>query len=159
MRIFHITSPEAAYEIVRTGTFRPTYCNSYGADAGLNCFPYKNKEEYCLGQAYTGNGAMLILEWSGAIRQISKDKNPPPITNILYNQTPWRCFIRYKTDPKLIKIIGIEFIGDAANDLVRQTFWQKYLPSRLAKPLFERKKNQILLEIQDMCSDLHLEWG
>lgn len=130
MKIIHETSVGAALAIMNSGKYKPAFSNEYSADSGLNCA--STIKTYKKGQL-EGYGAVLLLEWQGAIEECSPQKNPPYAKNILLDQHPWRCFIPRDNDPELLLLKDIDFNFDA------------YKSEFNKKPLFSffRTKEQI----------------
>lgn len=100
--LIHETSPKIAVEIARKKCFQG---GSIQADAGLNCY-IKGRNDFS--QYYpnpaSNKGAIIELEWSGPISTDGGNTNPD--TNVLYDEHPFRAFIRAGTT-KHLKLLSI----------------------------------------------------
>jgi hypothetical protein len=105
VRVFHITSPAGAVAIVDRGIFYPVSNHLLNNDNGLNCFGYR--AGYRMGQHFEGEGARLILEWSGPVAVTHPDTSPPLPPNVLHDQHPWRCFVRGGSTPSFLRIVAV----------------------------------------------------
>ena len=92
MKIFHITSIELIESILSTGTYIPSSANPANGDAGLCCY-IADRPTWSAAQA-EHDGAVLHFEWSGPMQIVGSDVTPPSELNVLYDQHPWRGFIR-----------------------------------------------------------------
>ena len=116
VRIFHITSLARAVAIVESSNFFPVSKHPLNNDNGLNYFCYK--PGYRMGQSFEGEGARLVLDWSGPVVVTHPDTSAPLPTDILHDQHPWRCFIREGTTAQFIRIIGIHFAKDEIDSVL-----------------------------------------
>lgn len=156
MRLFHITSPLSAIKIVKQGRFNPL---SSAGDNGLNCF-CGDKTLYNMKQCFEGEGARLILEWSGAVENTNPYTSSSPLQiDILHIQLPWRCFIPSGTNEKYIRVIGIYFSKDELNSVIESPSWYKYLPAAVETRLIRRNKLILIRELRQRYrkSDLFLK--
>ena len=143
MRIYHLTSPARALAIVNSGIFYPASRHPLNNDNGLNCFSYR--PGYRIGQCFGGEGARVILEWSGPVAVTHPDTSPPLQPNVLHDQHPWRCFVRGGSSSGFLRIVAVYFEKGALDSLVAIPFWHRYLPKLLANALYRRCKLNFLL--------------
>lgn len=146
MRVYHITSPAKAVNIVKQGVFYPASDHPLNNDNGLNCFGYR--AGYTLGQCFEGTGAKLILEWSGPVAITHLNTSPPLPSDVLHDQYPWRCFIRGGSTPEFLRIVDIHFEKGAIDSLLDFPGWHCYLPTQIARSLQRLQKLRFLKAIR-----------
>lgn len=149
MLVYHLTSVDAALSIVESGVFMPVSQAPLNNDAGLNCFAFR--PGYRLGQWFEGEGAKLVLKWSGPVASTHPDTAPPLPPNALHDQHPWRCFVPRQSDPDLLRVIRVEFDAEALNNAIPLAGWQRFLPARLRERLKRAKKKRLLVNVRRLC--------
>lgn len=89
--LHHVTSPEAAYQILNTGVFKPFSHDVLCADACLNMLLLDASGERVSQsgqqQIFAGYGVVLALKWEGPVENLGSWDDIPS-ANILYHQ-PW----------------------------------------------------------------------
>jgi hypothetical protein len=145
MRLYHITSPESAMAVMDSGKFYPASTYRLNNDNGLNCFSFK--PGYRLGQRFEGEGAKIILEWTGPVAITHQDTSPPLLTDILHDQFPWRCFVRGGSNPNHLRMVAIRFDNRIVDDMIHVPRWHKILPEMLRSSLYRRAK---LMQLRDI---------
>jgi hypothetical protein len=147
MRVFHITSPERAVSIVKSGTFYPLSTAPLNNDNGFNCF--SNSRSYCNRQYFEAKGARLICEWSGPMTTTNQNTMPPLQIDVLHDQLPWRCFIRAGSNPQFLRVVDIFFDEGEINTLLHEPAWHRWLPCSIRKSLKRRAKLDFLRELRE----------
>ena len=89
MIIEHITSIECAYEIVKSGKYRPVSTDPLHGDAGLNCLNGSGNNHY------ENVGVVLKFNWLGPTQATEKQYDLPK--NVLIDNGPWRLIVPTKT--------------------------------------------------------------
>ena len=106
-RFKHICSVESLISILEEKIFRPVYKSPLAGDSGIN--GYLEGDPINRGQAISGEGAELIIEWCGEIQDDPKAKLEFPLPkNVLVRQGRWRSIIPSQTDKSLIKVVDFE---------------------------------------------------
>lgn len=156
VHIFHITSIARAVAIIESGTFHPASKHPLNNDNGLNCFCYK--PGYRMGQCFEGEGAWLILEWSGQVVVTHPNTSPPLLTDVLHDQHPWRCFIRGGTKAQFVRVVGVRFAKSEVNSFLEPPSWHQLLPGSIRNKFARRAKLDFLRSLRDnyRSSSLHL---
>lgn len=92
MKIIHLTSLGSIESILTTGVYVPAYPSPLAGDGGLNCFIDGKPRSRTIQAERVG--AELHLVWAGPVQLIGLSANPPQTPDVLYDQHPWRAFIR-----------------------------------------------------------------
>ena len=146
IRLYHITSPDMAMQIMDSGKYHPVSIALLNNDNGLNCFAFKRG--YWQGQCIENTGAKIIFEWSGLVSITHPDTAPPLDIDILHDQIPWRCFVRAGTSSDHLRLLAIRFDKGVIDDMTNLNFWQQFLPDTIQKSLRRRLKLQLLKSIR-----------
>lgn len=147
LRVYHITSIASAVAIIESGTFHPASKNPLNNDNGLNCFLYK--PGYWMGQIFEGEGARLILEWTGQMVETHPDTSPPLPPDVLHDQHPWRCFIRGGTKTHFVRVIGVRAAKSEVDSFLEPPSWHQLLPTSMRKKFARRAKLDFLHSLRD----------
>ncbi|WP_227107774.1 hypothetical protein [Chromobacterium rhizoryzae] len=147
MRIFHVTSSASAVAIIKRGIFYPASDHPLNNDNGLNCFRYRSG--YQMRQNFVGEGARLILEWSGPVVITHPDVSPPLPTDVLHDQYPWRCFIRGGTKFQFLRVLGIHFAKGEIDSVLDFPSWHQFLPAALKNALARRVRLRFLHSLRN----------
>lgn len=128
IRIFHITSIEAAESILAKRQFFAVCRSPYNFDSGLNCFGYQG--QFRLGQYYEGTGARLILDWSGPVEVYDEKthKQVPIGKSVLFDMRPWKYLIPVGASKEYLRVVGVRFEKDAIDNYLPIPRWLHILP-------------------------------
>jgi hypothetical protein len=114
VKIIHLTSLASIESILTTGVYVPAYPSPLAGDGGLNCF-VDGKPRSRAKQAER-DGAELHLVWTGPVEVIGVSANPPQTPDVLYDQHPWRAFIRVHSAGGHLHAVDFKVHGDVSKD-------------------------------------------
>jgi hypothetical protein len=147
MKIFRVTSPEKAVQIIKSGNFIPDQLENLNADNGLNAFRSNGNYEY--DQDFTDRGAIIGFEWLGDIQQLNADANPPLPRSVLLDQAPWRIHIRGPIPNTVLRVTYVCFKDERAlESLVEYPRWISVL-CLLNKKLHRKYKLKYLKRLRE----------
>lgn len=154
MKLYHVTSAFVAQRLLSSLQFSTTIKQEHRSPndaSGLSGYTFR--QGYFFDQETANRGVKLVLKWHGHVEKRSPFTRKTYVSDVLYIEHPWRCFINSTTRANNLQIIGL--LDDKSQQLALQlglNLAQGWLAEDEYRVYVKRKSQAYLSKYWKTCS-------